>query len=115
MSDSHAGTPLPPMVTGFGIQSKIDTFNWVCVESSLNHCTMANKKAFILLLGILLLFLPGQAQTLTGTVRDSHGEGIATASVYIEGTTVGTLTDAPGGFHLDLKPGTYRIAVKMLG
>ena len=50
----------------------------------------------------LLLFLSSglYAQTLSGTVFDENKETIAGASVYLDGTSIGTITDDQGKYEL---------------
>ena len=54
---------------------------------------------------ILFLFVSPwiNAQTVTGTVLDSHEEPIMGASVYFDGTLYGATTDIDGKFSFDIK------------
>ncbi len=54
---------------------------------------------------------------VTGRVLDSEsGQPLQGASVFVEGTSIGTSTDANGNFRLPkLQNGTYRIAVEFVG
>ena len=49
-----------------------------------------------------LLSIPLSAQTIQGTVTDDKNEPLVGASVVIQGTSKGTLTDINGGYKLDL-------------
>ncbi|MEO0734884.1 MAG: TonB-dependent receptor, partial [Bacteroidota bacterium] len=53
---------------------------------------------------------------MTGKVNDPNGEPLGAATVAIEGTNVGVLTDQNGNFSLpELSPGTYKLKVTYLG
>ncbi len=57
------------------------------------------------------------AQTLiSGVVSDVNADApLPFASVVLEGTTLGTVTDLNGEFRLPLDPGSYTIAVSFMG
>lgn len=81
-----------------------------------------NKKLLHLFGLLLILFCPisqiyaGTTGKISGTVVDESGETIVGAQVFIEGTTIGTLTDFDGKYSiLNLKPGTYTLVVSYLG
>ncbi len=85
----------------------------------------ANKtlvKKLVYLSFIFLIFLSptlvfGQKTgSITGTVIDkATGETLPGASISIEGTTTGTMTDIDGHFKLaNLNPGTYRVLCSMV-
>ena len=63
-----------------------------------------------LILALLVYSLNAYAQdseiNVTGTVIDNEGYPLAGASLVIEGTTRGTVTDSDGNFTLDILPGT---------
>ena len=71
-----------------------------------------------LFLGIILAFsLPlyaQQAQSFRGTVLDEVGEPIIGASVKIEGTAVGTITDTNGNFTISV-PSNGKLTVSYIG
>ncbi|WP_143306257.1 SusC/RagA family TonB-linked outer membrane protein [Chitinophaga vietnamensis] len=59
---------------------------------------------------IVLLVLTGtlafaQTRSITGYITDENGAAIPAATVYIKGTTTGTLTDVNGHFKLNVKNG----------
>jgi outer membrane receptor protein involved in Fe transport len=70
-------------------------------------------------LTLLLLAAPlaaAQTGTLAGTVIDGEtGETIIGANVSIPGTTLGTVTDLDGRFHLRLAPDSYSVAFSYIG
>lgn len=72
--------------------------------------------AFSLIL-LLLQSLPitTVAAALKGTVYDHKGEPLPFASIYIEGTSIGTTTNMDGHYNLELKEGTYIILYQYVG
>jgi TonB-dependent receptor len=64
---------------------------------------------------VLLPFtgLFAQNGTIAGTITDkTTGEGMFSATVQIEGTSIGTITDFDGKYALkNIKPGTYKVRV----
>ena len=71
----------------------------------------------ILLVLFISLFLMAYNQVIRGTVLDQKtNEAIFSATVYFNGTTFGTLTDAKGNFTLDVtKNAPMPVTVSMLG
>jgi TonB-linked SusC/RagA family outer membrane protein len=54
--------------------------------------------------------------SLEGTVKDDIAhENLITAALYVEGTTIGAVTDTNGNFILRLKPGEYKLICQYLG
>ena len=53
-------------------------------------------------------------KTVTGTIVDQNGEPIIGASVVIQGTTQGTITDMDGAFQLKAQP-SQTLVVSFLG
>lgn len=76
-------------------------------------------KYFLALLTILFLRIEIHAQatyTISGTVKNTKGENIQSATVFITGTQKMTMTDADGGFAFkSVIPGNYQVVVNMLG
>ncbi|MBC3784809.1 TonB-dependent receptor [Spirosoma utsteinense] len=77
---------------------------------------------FLLIAALWLSATPVQAQfSLSGTVRDvdepaTSGSALPGAAITIEGTYIGTFTDASGAFRLtNLKPGSIVVRVSLLG
>ena len=72
-----------------------------------------------LALGALLLLPPqfGEAQTVTGSVRDqATGNPVVGAQVFIEGSDLGTLTQSSGRYLLvNVPTGTQTLTVQFLG
>jgi iron complex outermembrane recepter protein len=65
----------------------------------------------------LLIATGAMAQTssLRGSVRDANGLPMAGASVILDGTKKGTITDASGNFELKVAPGTYTLIISYVG
>ena len=67
-----------------------------------------------------LLLLPGmavaQSATLTGRVTDETQEGLIGATVLLEGTTIGGITDIDGSYRIENIPsGTYNVLFTYVG
>ena len=60
------------------------------------------RKRILLVLLILLTAGKIMSQNITGTVVDTHNEGIAGVSVVVKGTSNGTVTDIQGNFELNV-------------
>ncbi|MGG8495436.1 carboxypeptidase-like regulatory domain-containing protein [Tenacibaculum sp. TC6] len=70
------------------------------------------------LIFFLLIFLQGllYAQiVITGKVTTSQNEPLEGASVYLNNTTIGTITNAEGEFSLPVKKGNYDLIVSFIG
>jgi hypothetical protein len=73
-------------------------------------------KQLFLTFSILILFAaPAWAYQVKGIVRDSEGEAIPYAKVYVENTTNGVVTNIKGEYFLDLNNGTYKLVFSSLG
>jgi TonB-dependent receptor len=74
-------------------------------------------KSFLLMALFLFLFNNLFAQNMaSGVVTDaSDGTPLPSANVYIQGTTVGTLTNLNGEFRLPLSEGKHTLAVSFVG
>ncbi len=59
-------------------------------------------------------FLGASAQ-VTGVVRDEHNAPLPYVTVYVQGTTKGTVANVDGKFHLALEPGEYHIVFQYIG
>ncbi len=62
-------------------------------------------RLWTLFVGLCLSVGAFAQSTVKGTVKDASGEPIIGASVLVNGTTEGTVTDLDGNFTLDVKPG----------
>jgi hypothetical protein len=68
-----------------------------------------------LILLILLLHHAVAAFTLRGTVTDPDDDPVGFATVYVEGTTIGTTTNAEGDYQLELRAGYHVIVFRYVG
>lgn len=77
----------------------------------MNHLT--KYSLFILLLTVQLGF--GQNSSISGKIT-SEGKPVEFCNVVLSGTTIGTLTDTIGKYHLkNLTAGSYKIVVSTIG
>ena len=60
------------------------------------------KAVCTFLLLFVITFASAQSLSVKGEVRDSEGSGIPGVSVRVEGTTLGTMTNANGGYSLSV-------------
>ena len=66
----------------------------------------------------MFLFLCGSViaqRTITGTVTDDTGEPLIGASVLVEGSTIGTVTDIDGTYSLDVPTGEQTLQFSYTG
>lgn len=56
-----------------------------------------------------------QTATLRGSVKDANGLPMAGASVVLDGTKRGTVTDASGNYELKVAPGSYTLIISYVG
>ena len=81
-----------------------------------------NKIKHIIVRSVLVVLLVAvgggnlyaQKSQLSGTVSDAENTPLVGASIIVEGTHVGTTTDADGAFRLPAAPG-QRLTVSYLG
>ncbi|MDO5524207.1 MAG: TonB-dependent receptor [Bacteroidia bacterium] len=76
-----------------------------------------SKKAFLMLFLGALMTLPAIAQSpinVRGTIVDTQGEAIIGASVLLQGTTTGVVTDYDGNFSLQA-PGNGTLVISYVG
>lgn len=72
------------------------------------------KQRFVFVMCLCLLFVSSvlaQTKSLKGTVRDKLGESIIGASVLIEGTSQGSITDLDGNFSIENIPSDKNVLV----
>ena len=70
-----------------------------------NRYILPLLKSMVMILCLVTIFpLFAQQRTVTGTVIDTQGDPIIGASVWVEGTTRGTVTDVDGNFTLSVAP-----------
>ena len=75
-----------------------------------------NLKTFRIVMLLALTMIVGslQAQTITGNVKDSSGEGVIGATIMEKGTSNGTVTDFDGNFTIKLT-GQNPIVISYVG
>ncbi len=76
------------------------------------------KKRVMLILSCLFLsigFIVAQTTKISGTVVDSNGEPVISASVVAKGTTVGTVTDLDGKFSINVPEGRNTLVFTLVG
>lgn len=78
------------------------------------------KQQLQILVILLVLFFTAsqsfaQTATLRGNVKDANGLPMAGASVILNGTKRGTVTDASGIYELKVSPGTYMLVISYVG
>jgi len=64
---------------------------------------------------ILLFSLAVNAQEITGSVKDSSGNSLAFASIFIKGSNKGTSANNEGRFTLHIEKGNYTIVCQHVG
>ena len=76
---------------------------------------MKNHIHRVLILNIgLILSLSLFAKPISGTIRDANGEAIVGASVLVQNTAIGTVTDLDGLYQLDVDAGK-KIVISYVG
>ena len=70
---------------------------------------------YILLLFFFISSFLAWAQGINGTVKDTDGEVLPFASIYIKEAGTGTSSNANGYYELRLAPGTYLVTYQYLG
>lgn len=81
---------------------------------------MTNRRTFvsIITLAAALAFATtavGQRYTLSGTVVDVSGSGLAGIHVFAAGTTLGTITDPDGGYSMRVRSGRHVMVASAVG
>ncbi|MBS4057292.1 MAG: TonB-dependent receptor [Bacteroidales bacterium] len=72
--------------------------------------------AFMLIMAATFQAVFGQSAHVTGTVKDkATGETLPGASVFVKGTTVGTIADINGDYTFDVKPGKFVLEASFVG
>ena len=68
---------------------------------------MKKVKLFLAcLLAVLTTVVYAQNRQITGTVTDQNGEPVAGASVLVEGTSIGAITDSNGNYTVNVRGGS---------
>jgi TonB-dependent SusC/RagA subfamily outer membrane receptor len=86
------------------------------MELSKQKLSSMKKTIFLFIIFCLILFqAQAQKMTITGVVNDETGMGVPGASVVVEGTSVGTITDLSGKFSLPVNQPVKAIIVSYIG
>ncbi|MDR1382102.1 MAG: carboxypeptidase-like regulatory domain-containing protein, partial [Tannerella sp.] len=62
--------------------------------------------------GMLLAQQGGRSSVIRGTVKDTDGNPVAYANVYLKNTSLGTQSDLDGKFFLRVIPGKHTLCVQ---
>lgn len=92
------------------------SFDGIALIGKFNH--MKKVLSFLLVAGFCLCCpeVKGQNNILTGVIKDSAGgKPLAGVSVFLNGTTKGTVTHADGSFSLSIPPGRYELIASAIG
>lgn len=73
------------------------------------------KRVFYYIFGLILFHQQSSLAQLYGSIKDSNGQPLPYASIYIQGSTIGTLANEKGLYELALKTGTYKIVFQYTG
>jgi hypothetical protein len=77
---------------------------------------MVSKEFFLFFFLLIPFFAFAQTRTIRGTVTDVHsGESLPGATVYVQETKGGTVSDEKGQYVLSLPTGNYTIRVSYVG
>ncbi len=79
----------------------IKTFTEMSTKTKLWLAQKASLTIFLLMLGVFGL----NAQTVSGVISDEDGQPLIGASVIVDGTTTGTITDTDGRFEIAANTG----------
>jgi Family of unknown function (DUF5686)/CarboxypepD_reg-like domain len=79
---------------------------------------MKNRHTLFSLLFFLTLTFAGfsiRASTIHGRITDPNGTPLPYATIFVDGTTIGTTANGLGVYELSLQPGLYKIVCQMIG
>ncbi|MFZ1751753.1 MAG: DUF5686 and carboxypeptidase regulatory-like domain-containing protein, partial [Saprospiraceae bacterium] len=76
--------------------------------------------SFVSQISLCILFIVGSFNNLTGQLKgkisDADGQPLAYATIYLESTSYGTITNAEGEYSLDMPAkGTYKVIYQYVG
>ncbi|HEY0039926.1 MAG TPA: TonB-dependent receptor [Flavisolibacter sp.] len=74
-----------------------------------------HKTSLFFLSFLLMLSAFAQNTTIRGTVKDPNGLPLQGASVTVEGTKRGVVTDANGNYSIPVTPGNYTVVITYVG
>ncbi|TCO28687.1 carboxypeptidase-like protein [Pedobacter psychrotolerans] len=73
------------------------------------------KFCALLLFCSLANFAIAQQHTISGTIRDTGGQPVPFASIYIKNTTIGTSANVDGKYTIKLNSGQYTLSFRAVG
>lgn len=73
------------------------------------------RKAIACSLVFILICIRADAATVSGKITNEKNEPLGFASVYAEGTTLGTTANIDGFYKLELKPGKHILVFRYVG
>jgi TonB-dependent starch-binding outer membrane protein SusC len=74
------------------------------------------KRLFLMLSLFVPVLLAAQNATLRGNIQDEAGEPLLGVTVFLEGTTIGAITDFDGNYTVEsITPGTYNVQISFVG
>lgn len=73
------------------------------------------KTGFVLFAIVSTILAYAQTTTIRGSIKDPNGLPLQGASVTIEGTRKGVVTDANGNFSIAVEPGNYTVVISYVG
>ena len=74
-----------------------------------------NMGIFIILMSLLSINAMAQQRKVSGKVTDSTGEPLTGVSVFVKGTTTGSITDVTGGYVLQLPANAKTLTFSYIG
>ncbi len=98
----------------WGRATSVIDFRWVGRIHHLKHMHMKRRLFLLVLAWSGALALAAQKGIVKGSVTDD-GEPLIGATVHVEGTDQGTVTDIDGTFRLELEPGEYVLKASYVG
>lgn len=82
----------------------------------MNNAPLPLRKLFLLFFtSFLSLLALAQNATIRGTVKDPNGLPLQGASVVVEGSKKGVVTDAAGTYSISVPPGNYTLVITYVG
>lgn len=80
-----------------------------------NHVKKLSWSILILLLSFLSMPMAAQQASISGKVTDSNGESLTGVSVYVKGSTNGTITDLDGKYSIAVPANSKLLIISYIG
>lgn len=80
-----------------------------------NHVKKLSWSILILLLSFLSMPMAAQQASISGKVTDSNGESLTGVSVYVKGSTNGTITDLDGKYSIAVPTNSKLLIISYIG